>query len=202
MHFRRSQLIFFIAMIFVALPFAARAQGDQFKIEPSYDVILQVVIGGDEKGGTKLPNNLDGIAKQLKANYQFNDYKLANTYVGRIANQGNFEFKSLTNMFGRPAEAETPSFLEWSIAGMRTGASTSGKNDIYFNVFRFGARIPVRTGYTKDDSAKQFPVVNYEAIGLSSARLTLAESTPTLIGSLSLPTSDNAMFLVLTLKPA
>ena len=200
MHFRRSQLIFFFAMIFVALPFVAKAQGDQFKIEPSYEVILQVVIGGDEKAGTKLPNNLDGIARQLKANYQFSDYKLANTYVGRIANQGNFEFKSLTNIFGRPAETETPSFLEWSIAGMRTGPSTSGKNDIYFNVFRFGARIPIRTN-ARDDSGKVFPV-NYEAIGLSSARLTLTESTPTLIGSLSLPTSDNAMFLVLTLKPA
>lgn len=202
MHFRRSQLIFIIAMIFVALPFVAKAQNDQFKIEPSYDVILQVVIGGDEKGGTKLPNNLDSIAKQLKANYQFNEYKLANTYVGRIANGGNFEFKSVSNMFGRPTESETPSFLEWAISGMRTGSSAAGKNDLFMQVFRFGARIPIRTNYAKDDPSKLFPMVNYESIGLSSARVTLSESTPTLIGSLSLPTSDNAMFLVLTLKPA
>ena len=200
MHFRRSQLIFFIAMIFVALPFVARAQNDQFKIEPSYDVILQVVIGGDEKGGTKLPNNLDGIAKQLKANYQFNDYKLANTYVGRIANGGNFEFKSLSNMLGRPAETETPSFLEWSIGGMRTGINAAGKGNMFLNVFRFGARIPIRVN-ARDEAGKVFPV-NYESIGLSSARVTLTEGTPTLIGSLSLPTSDNSMFLVLTLKPA
>lgn len=201
MQLRRFQLSFVFSLLFIVVPIAAYAQGDQrVTIEPAYDVILQVVIGGDEKAGTKLPNNLDAVAKQLKSNYQFAEYKIANTYVGRIANGGNFEFKSVSNIFGRPADIESPSFLEWSISNLRTGTSASGKNDMMMQVFRFGARIPVRS--TREDSGKQFLITNYESIGLSSARITLAEGTPTLIGSLSLPTSDNAMFLVLTLKPA
>ena len=81
---------------------AANAQGDQRNVvEPSYDVILQVLIGGDAKAaGQPLPQGLNAVAKQLRGNYSFADYRLANTYIGRIANGGNFEFKSISNLFG------------------------------------------------------------------------------------------------------
>ncbi len=201
---RRSLLFSFLSLIVFGLPTNASAQGPdpRFTIEPSYDVVLQVVIGGDDKSGSRLPDNLNNIAKQLKNNYQFNDYRLANTYVGRIANGGNFEFKSVSNIFGKPMDSETPSFLEWNLGGLRAGPNASGKNDIMLQVFRFGARIPIRTGSFREEGGKQLPIINYEAIGLSSGRVTLSENTPTLLGSLSLPTSDNSMFLVLTLRPA
>ncbi|MFL6468198.1 MAG: hypothetical protein ACJ72Z_09610 [Pyrinomonadaceae bacterium] len=171
-------------------------------VESSYDVVLQVVIGGDDKSGGRLPENLNNVTKQLKNNYQFADYRLANTYIGRIANGGNFEFKSVSNIFGRAADSETPSFLEWTLGGLRAGPNAAGKNELMLQVFRFGARIPIRTGGVREEGGKPFPVINYEAIGLSSGRVTLSENTPTLLGSLSLPTSDHSMFLVLTLRPA
>jgi hypothetical protein len=186
---------FLLSILFVS---ASSAQND-LRIEPSYDVVLQIVIGGDDKAANQpLPSSLSSIAKQLKGNYSFSEYRLANTYVGRIANGGSFDFKSISNVFGRPADNETPSFLEWSLGGLRSGQSASGKNDLMLQAFRFGARVPIRT--TREDGGKQFAIFNYEPIGLNSARITLAENTPTLLGSLSLPNADNAMFLVLTLK--
>ena len=180
----------------------ASAQNDQ-RIESSYDVVLQIVIGGDDKSaGQPMPSGLSNITKQLRGNYSFADYRLTNTYVGRIANGGNFEFKSVSTIFGRGVQTETPSFLDWTLAGLRVGQNTAGKNDLMLQAFRFGARVPVKTGSFREEGGKQLPLFNYEAIGLTSSRVTLSENTPTLLGSLSLPGVDSAMFVVLTFRPA
>jgi hypothetical protein len=194
----RSIPILLLSILFVS---ASSAQNDQ-RIEPSYDVVLQIVIGGDDKtAGQPMPSGLSNITKQLRSNYSFNDYRLTNTYVGRIANGGNFEFKSVSTIFGRGVESETPSFLDWMLGGLRTGQNTSGKNDLMLQVFRFGARVPVKAG-SREENGKQLPIFNYEPIGLTSSRVTISENTPTLLGSLSLPGVDSAMFVVVTFRPA
>ena len=201
----RSKPIFSILLLsaFVLISnLAVSAQGDQRVAEPSYDAVLQIVIGGDDKASMALPQNLSGIARQLKANYPYAEYKLANTYVGRIAVNGNLENKSISNVFGQTQQGDTPSFWEWSLVGLRNSPSTAGRSDLAFNVFRFGARIPVRTGTAKDGSGGSQPIFNYENIGLNSGRLYVTENTPTLIGSLALPNTTGTAFLVLTLRPA
>jgi len=191
---------FLILFIFAGVSFA---QGDARQvIEPSYDVMLQIVIGGDDKAsGQPMPQNLANVAKQLRATYPFADYRLVNTYVGRIAVGGNFEYKSISNVFGQSQQSDTPSFWEWTLSGLRAAQSGTSR-ELSLNGFRFGARIPVRTGNFKDETGKPQPVFNYESIGLNSMRVTLAESTPTLIGSLALPNTTGTVFLVLTLRPA
>ena len=201
----RSKLIFSILVLstFVLISNSpVNAQGDPRGAEPSYDVLLQIVIGGDDKANMPLPQNLGNIAKQLKANFPYADYKLANAYVGRIAVNGNLENKSISNVFGQTQQGDTPSFWEWSLMGLRSSPSAAGRNDLAFNVFRFGARIPVRTGTTKDGAGMIQPVFSYENIGLNSGRLTVPENTPTLVGSLALPNTTGTAFLVLTLRPA
>lgn len=199
----RPKLVF---LFLVLLTFAVTsfAQGDARQaIEPSYDVVLQIVVSGDDKAATQpMPQNLANIAKQLRANYSFPEYRLANTHIGRIANGGNFEYKAISNVFGRGQDSETPSFWDWSLTGLRSAAAGSGKNDLHIQGFRFGARIPIRTSSFKDEAGKSQPIFNYESIGLNSVRVTLPENTPTLIGSLSLPNTTGTVFLVLTLRPA
>ena len=58
--------------------------------------------------------------------------------------------------------------------------------------FRFGAKVPVLTGPTKD--------ITFEAIGLNLDRVGLAENIPTLIGTLNLPGANGTIFLVMTIK--
>lgn len=201
----RPKLIFSILLlsIFVLVSnLTLKAQVDSRPVEPSYDVLLQIVIGGDDKPNMPLPQNLAGIARQLKANYPYADYKLATTYVGRIAVNGNLENKSISNVFGQTQQGDTPSFWEWSLVGLRTSPSATGRNDLALNVFRFGARIPVRTGTARDGSGGSQPIFSYENIGLNSGRLTVPENIPTLVGSLALPNTTGTAFLVLTLRPA
>jgi hypothetical protein len=44
--------------------------------------------------------------------------------------------------------------------------------------------------------------VNYEGVGLTAYRISVASSRPTLVGTISLPKTAGTMFLVLTVRPA
>ena len=65
---RRSLLLSFLSLIVFGLSTNASAQGPdpRFTIEPSYDVVLQVVIGGDDKSGSRLPEQLGGRSADLE----------------------------------------------------------------------------------------------------------------------------------------
>lgn len=175
---------------------AAVAQSDA--LESSYEVALHVVIGSND-GGTKtdLPANLSVISKHLKGNFSFSNYRLANTFLGRISNTGNIEYKSVSNILGQETDAESQTFLEWSMGNFR-----AMPNGFQARSFRFGARVPVRTGTFKDPAGTITPVVNYESVGLTMSLIGLPANTPTLIGTISLPKTTGTIFLVATIKSA
>lgn len=168
------------------------------KIEPSYELSLHVIIGSNEAGARgDLPSNLSAISKQLKSNFSFSNYRLANTFLGRISNTGNIEYKSVSNILGQESDAESQTFLEWGMTNLRVT-----DNKFQARTFRFGARVPVRTGSTKDDAGKTTPIVNYESVGLSMVMIGLPANTPTLVGTISLPGTTGTIFLVATIKSA
>jgi hypothetical protein len=74
------------------------------------------------------------------------------------------------------------------------------RSDIQIQSFRFGARVPIRTGSAKDSSGTTQPIFNYETLGLTLDRLSVPENSPTLIGTLSLPKTTGTAFLVMTVK--
>lgn len=190
----------FLLLFFTTFTFAQPEARPQ--IEPSYDVSLQLLVGSnDPSGKPALPSALAGITRQLKQNFAFSDYRVSNTFIGRIANGGNFEFKSISGITGREADPETQSFLEWSMVRLTSVGTVGGKNAVQAQGFRFGAKVPVKVGSTKDGEAMR-SVYNYEPIGLNLGRVGLAENTPTLIGTLSLPRTDGTIFVVMTVRPA
>ena len=175
------------------------AQSDAAQqLEPSYEVALHVVIGSNEGGARNdLPANLSVISKHLKGNFSFSNYRLANTFLGRISNTGNIEYKSVSNILGQETDAESQTFLEWSMGSFR-----ALQNGFQARSFRFGARVPVRTGSFKDSAGGVNPVVNYESVGLTMNMIGLPANTPTLIGTISLPKTTGTIFLVATIKTA
>ena len=166
------------------------------QLEPSFEVSLQVVIGSNDATGARadLPPNLATISRQLKSTYSFQNYRLANTFLGRVSNNGTVEYKSVSNIFGEPTEGgDAQTFLDWSLVNfqaMPTGFQARS--------FRFGARIPVVTRQTKDTA----PMMAYEAIGLTINTIGLPINKPTLVGTISLPKTIGTVFLVATIKPA
>ncbi|MGI8882979.1 MAG: hypothetical protein ACR2IA_01885 [Pyrinomonadaceae bacterium] len=173
---------------------AAFAQTDAraAQSEPSYEVVLQVVVGSNDAAQkNNLPANLNAVTKNLRNNFAFSNYNLSDTYIGRVANTGSIEYKTLSGNFGQPQNSQTPVFLDWTLGSLKSAANGKGQNTIQIQPFRFGARVPVVTGNG---------VINYESIGLTLLRVNLPENAPTLIGTLPTPKTGETIFLVLTVK--
>lgn len=180
-----------------------RAQTDaKPQAEPSYEAMLQVVVGvNDAAARSDIPQNLNAISRQLRDNFSFSSYRLANTFIGRVAITGTLEYKSVSDIFGQPSESDAPTFLDWSLGNLRSAPDARGQNVLYAQPFRFGARVPIRVGRTKGSDGQSSDLINYEAVGLTMNRLSVPESKPTLIGTLSLPKTTGTLFLILTVRP-
>ncbi len=163
--------------------------------ESNNSITLQVIVGSNDAGkNAGLPQNLGDVTRKLKTNFAFSSYQLAGTFLGRISNNGNLEYKSVSNVLGQESDSELQTFLEWSIGNLR-----SGPDGFQAQSFRFGARVPVKTA-SVNDAGKSFPVVNYESIGLNMSRIGVPANVPTLLGSLTLPKTNGTLFLVLTVS--
>ena len=198
---RRSIPRLAVSLLFFIGCLSAAGQTDSVSqnAEPSYEVSLQIVIGSNDATarGVDLPASLSAISRQLKDNFAFSRYRLANTFLGRVSNNGNIEYKSVSNLLGQDSDLESQTFLDWSVIGLRRM-----ENMFHAKAFRFGARIPVRTGTLKDESGKINPVVNYEPVGLSMTMIGLPANKPTLVGTIGLPRENGTIFVVATVRPA
>jgi hypothetical protein len=183
---------------FVVLSFSSigLAQSDA-RLEPTYEITLHVVIGSNDAGPrAALPSSLSAVTKHLKNNFSFSNYSLANTFIGRVSNTGNLEYKSVSNILGQETDAGSPTFFEWSLGPIR-----SMPNGIQALGFRFGARVPIQTAAMKDGGGVN-PIVGYEPIGLTMSMIGLPFDTPTLVGTISLPKTTGTIFLVATVRAA
>ena len=204
----KQRLLFVIAvsiLSFMCLSSGAvMAQSEPVRtpVETSYEVTLNVVTGSnDSSQKSELPQNLSAIAKQLKANFGFGSFRIVDSYLGRLGNNGAIQYKSLTDIAGRQPQ-DVPSFLDWQISGLKAISAGGGPDSFFINTFRFGARVPIRTSSNFDSAGKPLTSVVYESIGLTVDRMTLGQNSPVLIGTIALPNALDRIFLVLTVKPA
>ena len=169
--------------------------------ESSYEVLLQVLIASNTTAdkSTAVPQTLSSVVTKLRTNYSFSNYRLTSTYLQRIANRGNLEFKGVSNEPNQDIYA--PIFSEFTLGQLTNSPDSNGQNSISIQNFRFGRRVPIKTADYKDDSGKSNAVVNYESVGLAMQKLNLSLNTPTIIGNLSTSKTDELMFIVLTIKP-
>lgn len=200
----RKPLLLLSIVIIAAAGLYAQPEGARPpQIAPSYEVMLQVLVGSNDAADSSgLSPNLRAVSGQLKSNFGFSNYRLDNTFVGRVGTNGTFEYKSVSNTIGTGVDSETPTFLEWTLGTLRSSANEKGQTTFQAEPFRFGARVPVRVSSYTDNGGKSVATVNYESIGLNVNRVSLLENIPTLIGTISLPKTAGTLFLVLTVKPA
>jgi len=193
--------IIFVAAVVVFGGRISFAQGESKSArESSYEAMLYVVLGSDEAAqGAELPKSLSPVTKQLRDNFAFGNYRLLNTYVGRVANNGSLEYKSVSSLPGPERELDSPSFLEWQLNGLRSADAAVGNDLLLMQMFRFGARVPIKI--TASEGGKTSQAINYESVGLNVNRLSLTQNSPTLIGTITLPRTAGTVFLVLAIRP-
>ena len=162
--------------------------------ETSYDVVLHILTASNNSGDkSSVPTTLSNVVKKLKTVYSFANYRLDSTFLQRVANNGNIEFRGIDNTSIQNQENSPQTFLDWTINGFQSLPNTNGQNLIQVQNFRFGQRVPIRTS----DGG-----INYEQIGLTIQRFSMSENVPTIIGSLSTSNPNELTLIVLTVKPA
>lgn len=177
---------------------ATAAAGDR-----SYEATLFVLIGSDDDAQRgDLPKSVDGVAKQIRDTFTFKNYRLMNTYYGRLANNGSLDYKSVSSLKNVSTELDSPTFLDWQLANFKAEPAGSGRDSLSVQMFRFGARVPIVVSQIHAGDGRTNPVTNYESVGLTLNRLNIAENSPTLIGTISLPRTTGTVFLVLVIKQA
>jgi hypothetical protein len=187
---RSLKIVVFVASLIALLAFSAAAQ--QTDPDRNYDITLQLVIGSNDAGPkNEIPANLAPITKQIRSSFDFSSYRLASTFLGRVATNGHFEYNSVASIDGKDMSSTVPTLLEWSLRDLHPSAGGRG---LQATSFRFGAKVPIVVG----DAGKQS--VNYEGIGVNINRVGLSENTPTLIGTLHLPGTSGTIFLVMTIR--
>lgn len=167
--------------------------------EPNYEMTLHMLMGSNEATSkANLPSNLSAISQQLKSKVGYSNFRLAGTIIGRMANNGNFQYNSYSDLFGE--DPKFRSFIDVTIAGLKGGTTDSRPGVFQFQTLRFGAKVPVIVGYRKDDSGRDQPTVSYENIGLTLSKIGISEDVPTLVGTLDVPNGTDMIFLVITVK--
>lgn len=177
---------------------ACLAQDAGRQLEPSYEVSLRFLTGSNDGGKSELSADLSPIAKELKNNFAFTNYRVAGMLVGRVGSNGNYEYRSVSNIFGLESTAGTPTFLEWTLAGLNRVSTVNGSAALQGSAFRFGAKVPIMVSH--EDAGRTSTSISYENVGITAMRFGLTENTPTLIGTLSLPGTPGTIFLVMTAR--
>src|SRR5215210_5995997 len=109
-------VIFAICLCFSAVSFAQETK-DVKLAEPSYEVVLQVLVASNTGDNNQLPSSLGNVVKKLKTTFPFSDYRLTATYLNRVENGGTIESRSIIQETS--ASSATPTFQNWSLYGLK-----------------------------------------------------------------------------------
>lgn len=196
----KKSKFFIFAIVFLFSLNVVFGQTEENKlIEPSYEVILHVVVASNNKGEkTVLPASLSPVISNLKKDYSYQNYNLAATFLERISTNGIIGHTGVLNQLDQTSQNNI-FYSDWGLSGLKAGKDEKGRDLINFQTFNFGAKIPVVVAVNAKGDVNQ--VVNYENIGIRINRFNLPENKPTIIGSLATPKTDEFIFLILTVRP-
>lgn len=167
----------------------------------SYDVLLQLLIadGNIVQRNELLPAALAPLEKKLKNDFGNFKYRLALTLLNRAADRGFIKIKGVSPFEQNQANDKLLNFYEANLAGIRS----TEKGELQIGSLSFAWRVPiaVAAGAPAADG-KNFPVINYEQLGITAGSLNIPFNEPTIIGTMTTPRPNENIVLVLTVKPS
>jgi hypothetical protein len=206
-----SRRILFVCFLIAAATLGATAfaqgadqaaQRDTKNDEINLDTQLYLLIATNQDvDNAKLPPNLDGVVKQLRASLPFKNYRLAATLINRVKNEGrlNLQWVGGPLLASAAASAQTPSFNEFKVNYVKLATDANGRDVVRMDGFRFGARIPIQTGTAIASNGPAAPIINYENTGLNTD-ISMHEGEPVIVGTLNVGPSGDAIILVMTAR--
>lgn len=166
------------------------------------EVQLHLLVGSKSPSGDgeKLPSSLDAVVKQLRSTFTFKNYRLAATLLNRVKNGGKL---SLTWAGGpllasSAATIATPGINEFHVTNVKLIQDETGRDAVQMLDFNFGARIPIQMSSVASNG-NSAPVIQYERTGITTD-ITVREGEPTIVGTLNVGPSGDALIIVVTAK--
>lgn len=183
---------------------AGRPPANVKRDDINYEVQLYLIAASNEqseRGGSSLPQSLEGTIKQLRTNLPYTNYRLATTFLNRVKDNGILELRGVAgSLMPSQIGPSSPTFYDFSLYQVKMEADTEGQPYIRINKFRFGLRMPIVTGTTRvEGSDIGSPIIQYEQIGITT-ELSLREGTPTVIGTMTTSRPNESLILLLSLK--
>lgn len=182
-----------------ASPSAAKAKAED---TTAIEVQLHLIVGTNAAGSNeeKLPSSLDAVVKQLRATFAFRNYHLAETSLNRVRNGGKLSLRWAGGQMleTSAATAATPGFNEFRVTTVQLVQDEAGRNAIQMTDFNFGARIPIQVPSVASNG-NTVPVIQYEQTGITTD-LTVREGEPTIVGTLNVGPTGDALIIVVTAR--
>jgi hypothetical protein len=159
-------------------------------------IIAKKIPDGDEE---KLPAAFDAVVKQLRSTFNFKSYRLATTLLNRVRNGGRLSLRWVGSPLLAPSAATTatPGFNEFNVQVVKLAQDENGQDVVQMSNFKFGARIPIQIPSIA--STGSVPVVQYEDTGITTD-ISMREGEPTIVGTLNVGPSGDALILVVSAK--
>jgi hypothetical protein len=164
------------------------------------DIQLHILVASKASGGEaeKLPAALEAVVKQLKTTFTFKSYRLAATLLNRVKNGGRLSVHWSGNpLLGQtPAPGSTPGSNDFMVQQVKLEKDDAGRDIVQLLGFNFGARVTVPLPTVASAGA---PNVQYEQTS-TMTDLAVREGEPTVVGTLNVGPSGDALILVVTAK--
>ncbi len=157
---------------------------------PTRDLELTayLLVGEEQTTGAKVPADLDGVIKQLKALLPYSSFRLLDTLVVRCRDGRAGEVRGLSS--AQANEDRTIYNLEFRSAQLQAQDS---RRMIKVDGLKLGARIPVQVG---SPTAHQFQYID---TGINTD-IDVLEGQKVVVGKATVDKDNNAIFLVLSAK--
>jgi hypothetical protein len=164
-------------------------------------VVHMILAAPTGSAGAALPPDLDGVAKQLKAVFGYNDLHLMDTAVlrNREGRGGDFSGNAGKPDAGLPPGATSIYNIRYKDTALT--AEQGKPNMIRLDELRFSMRIPYVTGTFQANSGS--PLVNtqfqFSEVGFYT-NLDIREGQKVVVGKNKIDSSDKALILVVSAR--
>lgn len=146
---------------------------------------------------TDYPSSIETVVKQLKSSLPFKNHRLVATYIYNVIDSSRVDVNDVTYTPFEPGGGLMPTFLKFSIAGIKLNPSG---NSVHIARFNFEATKRIFTENIQvDGSNATRPVYNSVATGIST-ELNVSEGVPTIVGTMTSGLSDGVLVVVVTVN--
>lgn len=177
-----------------------QAPAEQSTINSNHEILVQVLVASNEAGKSDLPANLEALARKLKGDLGFTNYRLALTQLSRVSPKAYMQTKGISPLGQNQADAKPLNFYEIAVNFGEVKPDKNGEQNIKIATLNFNISVPIEKR-TVNDQGKEASYINYEQLSLRANSIGISFNEPTVIGTLTTSRANEALVLVLTVKP-